>query len=251
MADGITAIKYSDRINWSELIPEEEWLHDRLAIEALRARGIRFALGGGLAFSAYTGRLRNTKDVDLFLLAEDRERAIDAVLAAGFHDYFDEKPYDREWIFRAKRDSVIVDLIWKMANYRGDVDEGWLDHGEEVVIRGAKIRCLPVEELIWSKLYVLQRERCDWTDMLNLLDARGPDLDWEHLIDRVGPDLRLFAGLVNVFGWMRPARARQFPKWVWSRLGLTVPEQGATEQNGERVALLDSRDWFGPNVRAA
>jgi len=251
MGDVTPSNRYADRIDWAELIPDNEWRYDRLAIEALRARRVPFALGGGLAFSVYSGRLRNTKDVDLFLLERDRDAAVAAITDAGFHDYYDELPYDREWIYRGKRDVVILDLIWKMANYRSNVDEGWLEGGEEIEIRGTSIRCLPVEELIWSKLYVLQRERCDWTDMLNLLDACGPRLDWDHLLDRVGPDARLLAGLVNVFGWMCPARARELPSWVWGRLGLTVPESGNDEQHGERVALLDSRDWFGPNVRAA
>ncbi|MDQ4075570.1 MAG: nucleotidyltransferase family protein [Chloroflexota bacterium] len=234
-------------IDWSELIPEEEWVLHRAVLDEAKARQVRFALGGGLAFSAYTRRLRNTKDMDLYVLPEERDAMIEATRDAGYKDYYEEEPYDREWIYRGYRDDVIVDVIWKMANYRAEVDEAWLTRGPEVEIRDTRLRLLPPEELIWAKLYVVHRDRSDWPDLLNVLYAVGPELDWEHLLSRVGQDVPVLAALMSLFGWLCPTRAREFPEWIWERMHIAPPAPGPDcQEDRHRIELIDTRDWFGP-----
>jgi hypothetical protein len=104
--------------------------------------------------------------------------------------------------------------------------------------------------MIWDKLYIMQRERCDWPDVLNLLWACGPDLKWEYLLDRIGEDTPLIAGALGVFRWLAPKRARKLPGWLWQRLGLEpVPAQssGGRPYHKRRVDLLDRRPWFVPD----
>jgi hypothetical protein len=235
-------------IDWSQFVPEHEWVLYRAVIEGARAQGIRFALGGGLAFSTYSGRLRNTKDMDLWILPSDREAMIQVITAAGFADYYEQEAYDRQWIYRGFREGVIVDTMWQFANYRAPVDETWFTRGREVRVHGERFRLLPPEELLWSKLYIIHRDRCDWPDLLNILLALGPMINWEHLLRRVGEDAPLLGGLLSLFSWLCPAQALQLPTWVWPRLGLLEPKLGPDcEQDRRRVLLLDTRDWFGPN----
>ena len=85
------------------------------------------------------------------------------------------------------------DIIWAMANLRAQVDDGWMRDGGAFSMRGERIGVIPPEELIWSKLYVMQHDRCDWTDVWNLFYAIGSDLDWEYLIRRMGDDVPLLA----------------------------------------------------------
>src|SRR5205823_83304 len=151
-------------VNWEQLISEHDWSLYRAVLEAAHAQGLRFAVGGGLAFSAYAGRCRHTKDMDLYILAADRKAMTEVLTEAGFADYYAQLAYDRKWIHRSFRDGVIVDLIWQMANYRTQVDETWLTRGPEIAIRDCAVKLLPPEELLWTKLYVVQRERCDWPD---------------------------------------------------------------------------------------
>src|SRR5205809_3780407 len=87
-------------IDLSDNISTEEWHSHERVVQSIRRRGIRFVVGGGLAFSAYSGRWRNTKDLDLFILQSDRDAAIQSVTEAGFSDYFDQLPYDPAWIYR-------------------------------------------------------------------------------------------------------------------------------------------------------
>src|SRR5947208_720508 len=138
------------------LISEEEWqLHRRVVASAIE-HCMRFALGGGIAFSAYSGRWRNTKDLDLFVMPSDRQKFAELVTSAGFADYYAWKPYDRSWIFRGYRDGTIVDIIWTMPNHRMEVDESWLSRGPDANLNGTRVKLLPIEELIWSKLFVIQ-----------------------------------------------------------------------------------------------
>ena len=238
--------------SWLEEIPEDQWAVYRETISAVKAEGIPFVLGGAFALAAYTGHWRNTKDLDLFILAADRDRVVDLTSRIGLEDYHDQLEYDRGWIYRACQGEIIVDVIWEMANRRAQVDEAWLTRGRVLNVRGEPVRVLPVEELIWAKLYIMHRDRCDWTDVLNLLYSAGPVLDWPHLLDRIGPDTWLLAGMLATFAWLCPGRAEQLPAWVWERLHLHRPERGTgPEFDRHRADLLDTRPWFFPTFEDA
>lgn len=230
---------------WALEIPEPQWRVYRRVLEELRAAGIPTAFGGAFALATYTAELRNTKDFDLYILPEDRDRTIAAMTRAGLVDIHAQAPYDRAWIYRASEDDSLVDAIWAMANLRTYVDLDWLTLGPEVELRDQRIRSIPVEELIWSKLYVLQRERSDWMDVLNLLDALAPRLDWKRLVARLGADVALLGAALSVFGWLAPARGADVPAFVWDAAGVRAPE--ADPDSGitrVRADLLDSRPWF-------
>jgi hypothetical protein len=229
-----------------ERIPDAEWSVYRDVMTRAQRRGIRYAFGGAFATAAYTGELRNTKDFDLYVLPSDRESMQRVMIEAGLRDHFDRLTYDRSWIYRASQDDIIVDVIWAMANHRAEVDEGWLTRGPVITIRGDRLRAIPIEELIWSKLYVLQHERCDWTDVFNLLDAGADSVDWDHLLSRLGEDTPLLAGALAVFAWLAPDRVAAIPPRVRSQLALPDPPASARgpDLSRHRANLLDSRPWF-------
>ena len=102
---------------------------------------------------------------------------------------------------------------------------------------------LAPEELIWCKLYVLQRDRCDWPDIFNLLYAVGAGLDWSRLFERVGADAPLLLAALGVFGWLCPGRLAQFPQSVQDRLA-SFGTSGAEDHRLAALRWLDSRPWF-------
>jgi len=230
---------------WADRIPDAEWSIYRRVIHEARTARIPVAFGGAFATAVYTGDLRNTKDLDFYILPEDRDRMREAIGRAGLHDLFDQLPYDRSWIYRGSTGDVIVDAIWAMANHRATVDARWLSQGPEVVIRGERLRAIPAEELIWAKLYIVQRTRCDWVDVINIIDARAESLQWEHLLDRLAEDLPLLAGALSVFAWLAPDQVQDIPDLVWERLGLGRPRPANDPDIPRlRANLLDSRPWF-------
>lgn len=227
---------------WPDIIPAGQWANYRAAIEAARNAGLPFLLGGGFSLAVYTGRWRNTKDIDFYILPRDREAMIAALSGIGFVDYFERQSYDPGWIYRSMRDGIIVDVIWSMANRRARVDQRWFDRAQTVGIREESIQIVPAEELLWCKLYVLQRDHSDWPDVLNLLYATGPQLDWDYLLERLGDDFPLLLAALSIFEWLCPGRAAQLPLKRLRRLraSKSVP----SDCRPDRVRLLDSRAWF-------
>lgn len=231
-------------IAWADVIPPEQWSIYKDAVQAARRADVRFLLGGGFGLASYTGRWRNTKDMDIYVLPRERERIIKILTEAGFADYYDILPYDRGWIYRSTREEIIVDVIWSMANRRAEVDPTWFEYAHTLAIHDEVLRVVPPEELLWCKLYVFQRDHCDWTDALNLIYAAGPQLDWNRLIERMGDDEPILRSALTLFDWLTPSRSAQLPASLRSRLSLTQNKPISPEEERARIRLLDSRAWF-------
>lgn len=231
--------------NLDDCISPSDWPVYSRAMQVARAREVLFAIGGGLAVSLYTGQWRPSRDIDLYVLPDQRQALIDGLLAAGLRDLYDDKPYDRSWIFRAVQDDVIVDVIWGTANHTGQVERRWLTGGARVELHGVELHLLSPEEVLQSKLHVVQRDRCDWPDLLNLLYTQGPQLHWSRLLTMFAGDERLLAALLSLFTWVAPARAQQLPPWLWGKLELPNPERlEPILRDDSRIRQLDSRPWF-------
>ena len=218
-------------------------------IAGSRAAGLRFAVGGGLAVGFYTGLWRESKDMDFYVLRKDAGILQRILTEAGLVDYYDQLPYDRAWIYRSVRGKVIVDVIWAMANHKNEVDERWITRGPEMTIEGETIRIVPPEEIIWAKLYVLQRDRSDWPDVLNMISAQRKKLNWRHLLNRLGEDAPLLYAILTIFRWMCPDLAQDLPAWLRRELEKRRdPESFAPDICRRRAELLDRRGWFAPVI---
>jgi hypothetical protein len=233
----------------ADLIP-----HDQLAVygqllQASAKAGLRVAIGGGLALSAYSGYVRNTKDMDLYVVEPDQKKLMKIMADQGFAEY-NEVEYDPTWSYRGSRRGFVVDLLWRMLNGRGNVDDVWTSRGWELKVRGVPLRLIPPEELVWSKLYILRRERADWPDILNIIYAQGPEMDWDRLLSRVGDDLPVLTSLMSLFCWMCPGRAATFPRSLWGKLGMDLrpPEHDGPLIDRSRTTLFRADDWFTGEV---
>src|SRR5438105_10001981 len=100
------------QFRWAAAISSSEWATYRAAIDAVRGAGIPFLLGGGFALATFTGRWRDTKDIDFYVMPQARSATIAALTKAGFGDYYQRLSYDRRWIYRSVQSDVIVDIIW-------------------------------------------------------------------------------------------------------------------------------------------
>lgn len=231
--------------SWGELIPADQWAVFVDGTDALRSARAPFLLGGALALATYTGHWRNTKDIDVVIDASHREAVMESLRGEGFEDYFDKQAYDRSWIFRGFKNGVLFDVIWALPNHRVEIDAAWFHRAHSISLRGATYSVVPPEELVRVKLYVMQRERCDWVDVLNVLAAASENLSWPWLVERMDRDLPLLHAALAIFNWMCPGRAHALPVWLRKQFALPlVKSEDFRVTEAKRVLLFDSRPWF-------
>ena len=182
----------------------------RDAVDVMDHASVPFLVGGAYAFGLYTGIERHTKDFDLFLRPEDCEAALRAFSEAGYET---ELPYPH-WLGKAHCGDAFVDLIFSSGNGVATVDDLWFQHAGEGSIFDKRVLVCPAEEIIWSKSYVLERERYDGADVLHLLRACGRDLDWQRLLARFGPHWRVLLSHLILYGFAYPDERDVVPRPV-------------------------------------
>jgi putative nucleotidyltransferase-like protein len=175
----------------------------RHAMAVLEQAGIPFLVGGAYAFAHYTGIVRDTKDFDLFILPRDFDAALAALAAAGY-------PVERNfphWLGKAHgAGGSFVDLIFGSGNGLTRVDEGWFGHARRGEVLGVQVRLCPPEEMLWSKAFIMERERYDGADVAHLLHCCAEELDWQRLLTRFGEHWRVLLSHLVLFGYIYPAQ---------------------------------------------
>src|SRR4051794_25037322 len=117
-------------------------------IAALDAAELPYLVMGGIA-SAVTGRDRWTHDVDVYIRPQEAWRAL-AIL--GDRGFSTEETY-WDWLYKAIRDDVVVDLIFRSTgNIR--LDDEMLARSQGVDFHGVKVPLIPPEDLIVIKAIV-------------------------------------------------------------------------------------------------
>jgi hypothetical protein len=201
------------------------------ALTALMNARVPFLVGGAYALQRYTGIARDTKDLDLFVRAGDCDAALDVLAAAGFRT---ERTFSH-WLGKAFSGADVIDVIFNSGNGFSLVDDEWFAHAVDDRILGVPVRLCPVEESIWSKAFIMERERYDGADVTHLLLASAERLDWNRLLRRFGPHWRpLFSHLV-LFGFIYPGDRSRIPAWVMEELSCRLQREIAQAHRGEPV----------------
>jgi hypothetical protein len=186
----------------------------RRAMATLRDGGVPFMVGGAYSLERYTGIVRHTKDFDVFLHARDFERALATLSAVGYET---ECTFPH-WLGKATADGDMVDLIFGAGNGVAMVDDEWFVHAVPDEVLGLPALLCPAEETIWSKAFIMERERYDGADVAHILRASAPQLDWTRLLRRFGPHWRVLFNHLVMFGFIYPGDRQSIPAWVMRAL---------------------------------
>src|SRR5581483_1702094 len=204
----------------------------RHVLERMNDEGVRFLVGGAYALAHYTGISRHTKDVDVFVAPSERDRALEVLAAAGYETELTSPV----WLGKARCGDDFVDVIFSSGNAIAEVDEDWFTHAEDGQILGVPVRLCAPEEMIWSKGYIMERERFDGADVAHLIRARGARMDWRRLLHRFGPQSRVLLRHLVLFGLIYPAERHVIPTWVMQELTDRLVHAAAA--NGSAVGRL-------------
>jgi hypothetical protein len=186
----------------------------RQALLALQAARVPFLVGGGYALAHYTGIVRDTKDLDIFVDRHDCARVFEVLRTAG---YLTELTFPH-WLGKACKGTNYIDIIFSSGNSIAVVDAAWFAHAVAGSTLGVPVHFCPPEEMLWSKSYVMERERYDGADIMHLLHARGAQFDWPRLLGRFAAHWRVLLHYLILFGFVYPARQPCIPTWVMQDL---------------------------------
>jgi hypothetical protein len=211
----------------------------RDAIAALTASGQKFLVGGAYALVHYTGIARQTKDFDIFVRRSDIEGVLRVLEGIGART---EVPFPH-WLGKAWRDESMIDVIYSSGNGVAAVDDRWFQHAPTADVLGVRVSLAPAEETIWSKAFIMERERFDGGDVMHFLLAQGPHLDWARLIERFGPHWRVLYAHLVLFGFVYPSERSRIPRSVMAALGARL----AREESGHSAR----RVTYGPLLSRA
>jgi hypothetical protein len=230
-----------------EVLTPETAAFYRRAIHILKGAGLPFLVGGAYALQRYTGVIRHTKDLDVFVRPADCQRVLDVFTAEGYRT---ELTFPH-WLGKVYGpDEDFIDVIFSSGNGVATVDDGWFEHAVDGEAIGEPVRLCPVEEMIWSKGYVLERERYDGADVNHLLRACGRDLDWRRLLARYGPHWRVLLSHLVLFGFVYPGDRDAVPAWVLEELTGRLLREGQAAPPAGRVCrgTLISREQYLTDV---
>ena len=189
------------------------------ALKKLQETGIPFLVGGAFAYSYFSRVPRDTKDIDIFVKPDDLGRVLAAFERLG---YDTAVPFPH-WLGKIHRDRHFIDVIFSSGNGVARVDELWFEHAPEGEVLERPVRLVPAEEMIWSKSFIMERERFDGADVAHVFHARAADLDWGRLLRRFDGSSgdggwRVLLAHLTLFGYIYPGDAHLIPNRVMDTL---------------------------------
>jgi hypothetical protein len=227
------------------------------ALDLLARHEAPILVGGAYALNRYTMISRHTKDLDIFVRRRDCQAVLDLFAREGYRT---ELTFPH-WLGKVYAGDNVLDVIFSSGNAVVDVDDEWFDHAVEGIVLGRTVQLCPPEEIIWSKAFVMERERFDGADINHLLRACAAALDWRRLLRRFVPHWRLLLTHLILFGYAYPAEAATIPAEVMNdlldrlRRERGVPPPVAPICQGTLLSrsqyLIDVQQWDYVDARLA
>lgn len=183
-------------------------------LRRLDAARIPYLVGGAFAMSHYAGVTRDTKDLDLFIRPE-QWRAVERLLAgSGYHV---ELTFPH-WLGKTRHGHHYVDFVFNSGNGMTPIDDEWFLYAQDGELFGVPVKLCPPEECLWSKCFVMERERFDGADVAHLIRGSGPSFDWARLVRRFGDNWRVLLAHAMMFQYIYPGERDKVPSWVMKDL---------------------------------
>jgi hypothetical protein len=193
---------------------QEKQLIYAAGLRALVEARAPFLVGGGFALYSYLGRWRTTKDVDVFIQADDLHAVLHILMRAGFQCEIT----DVAWLAKARQGDACIDIIFCSYNGLFPVDKGWFENARKAMVLGIPVRVVGPEEIIASKAFVAARDRFDGADISWLLRATALRLDWQRIERLLGEHWQVLLWQLLHFLYVFPSERRLLPEALMRRL---------------------------------
>ncbi|HVL64171.1 MAG TPA: nucleotidyltransferase [Actinomycetota bacterium] len=193
-------------------------------IAVLNELDVGYLAIGGIA-TALRGIDKPVRDIDIFLREDDVPKVQEGLARRGF----EAKDPEEDWLEKATRDDVLVDLIHRV-DQRIEVTDEMIERGDTERVLGTELRVIGPEDLILSLAITDKPDTHYWKDALVVLG--NSEIDWTYLERRTTEDpTRMLALLLH-------ARAYdiEVPDHVLTNLVRRCPELQVHEDEGYLAA---------------
>jgi hypothetical protein len=238
------------------LTPETRAFYCRVIGRLNEARA-PYLVGGAYALGHYTGIERHTKDFDIFVRRRDYA-AVMEILSATQCTPALAFPH---WLGKARCGEDFIDVIFSSGNAIAAVDDEWFTNAVSGTVFDLPVRLIPAEEMIWSKAFIMERERFDGADIMHLLRARAAQFDWQRVLRRFNSHWRVLLSHLLMFGYVYPHERATIPQWVMDELLFRLQREFHEPPPRERVChgtvisreqyLTDIERWEYQDARLA
>ncbi len=207
----------------------------RSCMQRLQQAQIPFLVGGAYSLERHTGVVRHTKDFDIFLKRDDIGRALQVLTEAG---YACDLPFPH-WIGKAFFGEYFMDLLFSSGNGLCPVDDEWFSNAVDNIVLDLPVQCCPVEETLWQKCFILERDRCDSADVAHLLRMCAERIDWKRLVRRFDKHWRVLYAHLMLFGFIYPTERALIPSWVMRQFSQQLAKEVETPEADQPSGVIN------------
>lgn len=200
-------------------------------ISILNQAQIPFLIGGAYAFARYTGIARHTKDLDIFARPADVQSILKVFAQAGYQT----ETTVSHWIAKAYCNDSFVDIIFNSAHGCLPVSDIWFEHAVQDEVWGIPVLLCAPEDMIWSKAYVMARDRYDGADIAHLILSYSDRMNWSRLITQFGDHWRVLFSHLVLFGFIYPGERSCIPAWVMHQLSQKLTQESNQSNVSEKL----------------
>jgi len=212
----------------------------RDALGRLLDTKIPFLVGGAYALQIHTGIVRRTKDFDIFVLEKDARQVLQLLSQAGYNA---ELTFPH-WLGKAFCGENFIDVIFNSGNGICSVDDLWFKYAAKGNVLGFDLMLCPVEETIWQKAFILERDRCDVADVAHLIRSCGHRMDWRRLLDRFAERWQVLLAQLVFYRFIFPGHPDQVPDWVLGDLMARLAQHQGTDTKVCYGTLLSATQYL-------
>ena len=148
---------------------------------ALKRADVPFALCGGYAAWA-RGAPEPEHDADFLVAEVDRERAAEALAAAGLE--VQQPPED--WLVKVVQDDTFVDVLWRTGG--SPVEPALVARSDVLPVLSVEMPVLAATDVLITKLLALEEHYCDFGRVLPTARALREQIDWDRVRREVAPN---------------------------------------------------------------
>jgi hypothetical protein len=220
------------------------------SLRLLDESGVEYLVGGAYGLAFHAGIVRHTKDLDVFVRPPDRDPVLEMFSRNGYRAEL-TFPHWLGKAFDPNDETTFVDVIYGSGNGLCAVDDDWFTNAVKGEVLGHPARIVPVEEYIWTKAYICERERFDGADINHLLQARGDRVNWRRLLGRFAGHERVLLAHLLMFEFVYPGERSQVPEWVLDQLVQMTRDDRSKSEDDPRLCrgTCLSRGQYLPDIQ--